>query len=151
MRMDKLTSQFQQALSEAQSLAVGHSHSFIEPVHLLKVLLEQKNGTTAHILNTSHVNVPGLSAALGDAIEHMPHIQGHTGEVHVSNDLARLLNLSDKYAQQRGDQYIATELFILAACDDNSQIGQLLKKYGAVKNKIEQAITTLRHGKSSQQ
>jgi len=146
MRMDKLTNQFQEALSDAQSLAVGHDNSFIEPVHLLKALLDQKNGTTYHILNTAGVNVPSLTSALGDAIDHMPQIQGHRGEVHISNDLARLLNLTDKYAQQQGDQYIATELFVLAACDDNSQIGQLLKKYGAVKNKIQQAIEKLRSG-----
>jgi len=146
MRMDKLTSQFQQALSDAQSLAVVQDHSFIEPVHLLKVLLDQKNSTIYPLLTAADVNVPALISALGEAIDRMPQVQGHTGEVHVSNDLARLLNLADKYAQQRGDQYIATELFMLAACEDNSQIGQLLKKYGAVKNKIERAIEKLRSG-----
>ena len=113
---------------------------------MLKVLLDQKNSTIYPLLTAADVNVPALISALGEAIDRMPQVQGHTGEVHVSNDLARLLNLADKYAQQRGDQYIATELFMLAACEDNSQIGQLLKKYGAVKNKIERAIEKLRSG-----
>jgi len=148
MRMDKLTSRFQQALADAQSLAVGRDHNVIEPVHLLMALLDQQGGSTRPLLTQAGVNVPTLRARLGEAVERLPTVKGQEGNVNLSNDLARLLNITDKLAQQRGDGFIATELFVLAAVDDKGEAGKLLKDAGANREKIEAAIAKLRGGEN---
>ncbi|MDD5036792.1 MAG: Clp protease N-terminal domain-containing protein, partial [Methylococcaceae bacterium] len=109
MRMDKLTAKFQAALGEAQSLALGQDHQFIEPVHVMSSLLDQEGGSVKPLLSQAGVNVNGLRAALGEALERMPKVEGTGGDVQISNELSRLLNLTDKLAQKRGDQYIASE------------------------------------------
>jgi len=148
MRMDRLTSKFQLALSEAQSLAVGRDHQFIEPVHLLLALLDQDGGSVRHLLTMANVNVNGLRSKLGEVLEHMPQIEGSAGDVHLSNDLGRLLNVCDKLAQQRKDEYISSELFLLAAVDDKSRTGELLREFGAEKKALEAAIDKIRGGQS---
>jgi len=146
MRMDKLTTKFQQALAEAQSLALGRDHQFIEPVHLMTALLDQEGGTTRSLLAKSDVNVNALRTKLSQLLDRLPTVEGAGGEVHVSNDLAKLLNLTDKYAQKRGDQYISSELFLLAALEDKGEFGRLLKESGVSKNGIEKAIEAMRGG-----
>ena len=148
MRMDRLTSKFQMALGDAQSLAVGRDHQFIEPVHVLTALLDQEGGTVRHLLAQSDVNVNRLRSMLGEALDRLPSVQGVAGDVHLSNDLGRLLNQTDKLSQQRKDQYISSELFILAAADDRGEIGDILRKAGASKGAIEQSIEQLRGGQS---
>jgi len=150
MRMDKLTSRFQQALSDAQSLAVGRDHSVIEPAHLLTALLEQSGGSTRPLLAQAGVNVPLLRERLGEALDKLPKVTGQAGNVSIGNDLARLLNVTDKYAQQRGDAFIASELFVLAALDDSGEVGRALKAAGATKQKLEAAIDKVRGGESVQ-
>ncbi|UHQ24171.1 ATP-dependent chaperone ClpB [Lysobacter sp. 5GHs7-4] len=150
MRMDKLTSRFQQALADAQSLAVGRDHSVIEPVHLLSALLDQSGGSTRPLLAQAGVNVPLLRERLGEALEKLPKVSGQAGNVSLGNDLARLLNVTDKLAQQRGDAFIASELFLLAALDDGGETGRALKAAGANKAKLEPAIDKLRGGESVQ-
>ena len=144
MRMDKLTTKFQQALADAQSLALGRDHQFIEPVHLMTALLDQEGGTTRSLLSKSDVNVNALRTKLSQMLDGLPTVEGAGGEVHVSNNLATLLNLTDKYAQKRGDQYISSELFLLAALEDKSEFGRLLKETGVSKNGIEKAIEAMR-------
>lgn len=146
MRMEKLTTKFQVALADAQSLAVGRDNQFIEPVHLMMSLLDQQGGTAHHLLTKAKVNVPVLRTELNAAIDSLPQVKGMPGEVHISNDLNRLLNVTDKLAQQKGDQFISSELFILAAVDDSGQLGRILKKAGATKQNIEQAIEDVRGG-----
>ena len=148
MRMDKLTTKFQLALADAQSLAVGRDHQFIEPVHLMTALLDQEGGTTRHLLNMAGVNVNVLRSQLGEALERLPTVSGTHGELHISNDLGRLLNLTDKLAQQRKDQYISTELFVLAAVDDKGAVGELMRRAGASKEAINKAIDSLRGGQN---
>ena len=115
MRMDKLTSKFQLALGDAQSLAVGRDHQFIEPVHLMAALLDQDGGAAPGLLSKAGVNVNLLRSRLGEALERLPAVQGAGGELHISNELGKLLNVTDKLAQKRGDTYISSELFIVAA------------------------------------
>ena len=146
MRMDKLTSKFQMALADAQSLAVGKDHQFIEPVHLMTALLDQEGGTVRHLLAQADVNVNQLRSGLGDALDRLPSVEGTAGEVHVSNDLGKLLNQTDKLAQKRNDQYISSELFVLAAVDDRGELGQLMKRAGAVRGALEKAVENLRGG-----
>jgi ATP-dependent Clp protease ATP-binding subunit ClpB len=146
MRMDKLTSKFQTALADAQSLAIGHDHQFIEPIHLMNALLDQDSGTVRHLLSQADVNVNQLRSQLGEAMERLPRVEGAAGEVHVSNELGRLLNITDKLAQTRKDQYISSELFVLAALEDRGTLGELLRKAGAAKGAIEQAIDKIRGG-----
>ncbi|SHE79326.1 ATP-dependent chaperone ClpB [Thermomonas hydrothermalis] len=146
MRMDKLTSRFQQALSDAQSLAVGRDHNFIEPVHLLLALLDQQGGGTRPLLAQAGVNVPVLRERLTEALDKLPKVTGQAGNVQVSNDLIRLLNVTDKLAQQRGDSYIASELFLLAALEDSGDAGRALKAAGADKAKLQAAIEKMRGG-----
>jgi ATP-dependent Clp protease ATP-binding subunit ClpB len=146
MRMDKMTSKFQQALAEAQSLAVGRDHQFIEPAHLMAALLDQEGGTVRHLLTQADVNVNLFRSQLSELLDQLPRVEGAAGEVHVSNDLGRLLNVTDKLAQQRKDSYISSELFILAALQDKGSVGKLLNKAGASKQLVEQAIEKLRGG-----
>ncbi|MGD8999404.1 MAG: ATP-dependent chaperone ClpB [Granulosicoccaceae bacterium] len=146
MRMDKLTSKFQVALADAQSLAVGRDHQFIEPLHLMLALLDQEGGTTRHLLTQAGVNVNLLRSQLGEALDRLPQVQGAGGDIHVSNELGRLLNLCDKFAQQRKDQYISSELFVLAALEGKGDLGDLLSKAGASKGALDKAIDQLRGG-----
>jgi len=148
MRMDKLTSKFQLAIADAQSLAVGRDHQFIEPIHLMSALLDQQGGTVNHLLMQSGVNVNVLRSQLGEALDRLSSIENATGDVHLSNDLSRLLNLTDKLAQQRKDQFISSELFVLAAIDDKGSLGELLKKAGANKAAMEKTIDNVRGGQS---
>ena len=150
MRMDKLTSRFQQALADAQSLAVGRDHNVIEPAHLLVALLDQQGGGTRPLLAQAGVNVPALRERLGEALEKLPKVSGQAGSVNVGNDLARLLNVTDKLAQQRGDAFIASELFVLAALEDGGDAGRALKAAGANKAKLEAAIDAMRGGEKVQ-
>ena len=144
MRMDKLTSRFQQALSDAQSLAVGRDHNLIEPAHVLLALLDQSGGSTRPTLAQAGVNVAALRQRLAEALDKLPKVTGQEGNLSVGNDLSRLLNLSDKLAQQRGDAFIASELFVLACLDDKGEAGQALKAAGAKKEALEKAIEGLR-------
>ncbi|MBK8163756.1 MAG: ATP-dependent chaperone ClpB [Gammaproteobacteria bacterium] len=146
MRMDKLTTKFQAALADAQSLAVGRDHQFIEPAHLMTALLDQQDGTVKHLLGRSNVDVNALRAQLGNLLDRLPSVEGTPGEVHVSNDLGRLLNVTDRLAQKRNDQYISSELFVLAALEDKGEFGTLLRKAGVLKAAIEQAIDAMRGG-----
>jgi ATP-dependent Clp protease ATP-binding subunit ClpB len=144
--MDKMTSKFQQALADAQSLAVGRDHQFIEPAHVMIALLDQEGGTVRHLLVQSDVNVNLLRSKLGEQLDQIAQVEGAAGDVHISNDLSRLLNVTDKLAQQRKDSYISSELFVLAALEDKGGVGELLRKAGASKHLIEQAIDQLRGG-----
>ncbi|MDJ0939832.1 MAG: ATP-dependent chaperone ClpB [Woeseiaceae bacterium] len=146
MRLDKLTSKFQMALAEAQSLAVGQDHQFIEPAHLMVALLDQQGGTVRGLLTKAGANVNLLRSQLGDAIDRLPKVEGSAGEVHVSNDLTKLFNLTDKLAQDRQDQYISSELFVLAALDDKSPLKAIFEQAGAVRGAVEKAIDDLRGG-----
>jgi ATP-dependent Clp protease ATP-binding subunit ClpB len=148
MRMDKLTSKFQMALADAQSLAVGRDHQFIEPVHLMIALLDQEGGSVRHLLTQADVNVNQLRSSLGKAMDHMASVSGVQGDLHISNDLGRLLNQTDKLAQQRNDQYISSELMVLAAVEDKGQLGELVRKAGGTKGALEKAIENLRGGES---
>ena len=148
MRMDKLTSKFQMALADAQSLAVGRDHQFIEPVHLMTALLDQEGGSVRHLLTQADVNVNQLRSGLGDALERLPTVSGVAGDVHISNDLGRLLNQTDKLAQQRKDSYISSELFVLAAVEESGPVGELLRRAGAAKGPLEQATDTMRGGQA---
>jgi len=146
MRMDRLTSKFQMALADAQSLAVGRDHQFIEPAHMMAALLDQEGGTVRHLLTQADVNVNQLRSGLGDLLDRLPSVEGAAGDLHISNDLGRLLNQSDKLAQKRKDQYISSELFVLAALEDKGELGDLLRKAGAGKEAIEKGIENLRGG-----
>ncbi|WP_316367905.1 ATP-dependent chaperone ClpB [Candidatus Thiodiazotropha sp. CDECU1] len=148
MRMDRLTSKFQMALADAQSLAVGRDHQFIEPVHLMIALLDQDGGTIRHLLTQSDVNVNQLRTSLSAAMERLPSVQGAAGDLHISNDLGRLLNQTDKLAQQRKDQYISSELFVLAAVEDKGELGEVLRNAGGSREALEQSIEKLRGGQS---
>ena len=145
MRMDKLTNRFQQALADAQSLAVGRDHQFIEPAHLLAALLDQDAGVRP-LLAKAGVAVDALRTRLDEILDRLPTVEGSGGEVLIGNDLSRLLNITDKYAQKRGDQYIASELFLLAALDDKGDIGRVLRESGAARKPLETAIDEWRGG-----
>ena len=146
MRMDRLTSKFQIALADAQSLAVGREHQFIEPVHLLVAMLDQQGGTIRHLLTKAGVNVDQLRSQLGQMLECLPSVQGQPGDVHVSNELSRLLNVTDKLSQERNDQFLTSELFLLAAVDDKGQLGDALRRAGGVRGAFEKAIDDVRGG-----
>ncbi|MBU0592554.1 MAG: ATP-dependent chaperone ClpB [Gammaproteobacteria bacterium] len=150
MRFDKLTTKFQQAISDAQSIAVGLDNQFIEPQHLLLALLEQDDGGAGSLLQRAGANVGGLKAALQQAMERLPRVEGHGGEVSISRDLNNLLNLTDKDAMKRGDQFIASELFLLAAAQDKGETGRLLRENGVDKAHLEQAINAVRGGENVQ-
>ncbi|MDH3614173.1 MAG: ATP-dependent chaperone ClpB [Gammaproteobacteria bacterium] len=146
MRLDKLTSKFQLALAEAQSLAVGQDHQFIEPAHVMVALLDQQGGTVRGLLTKSGVNVNLLRSQLGDAVDRLPKVEGAGGDVHIGNDVTRLFNITDKLAQQRDDQYISSELFVLAAMDEKSPLRSIMEQAGAVRGAIEKSIDDLRGG-----
>ncbi|TBR12215.1 MAG: ATP-dependent chaperone ClpB [Rugosibacter sp.] len=148
MRLDKLTTKFQQALADAQSLAVGNDQQFIEPQHLLLALLNQDDGGTASLLARAGVNVGGLKLALNKALERLPKVEGHGGEVSIGRDLNNLLNVTDKEAQKAGDQFIASEMFLLALASDKGEAGRLLKEAGLQRKALEDAIQTVRGGQN---
>ncbi|MGH8233947.1 MAG: ATP-dependent chaperone ClpB [Rhodanobacteraceae bacterium] len=148
--MDKLTSRFQQALADAQSVAVGRDHNMLEPAHVMAALLDQQGGSTAPMLAQAGVNVPLLRQRVGDDLDKLPSVRGQEGNINVSNELTRQLNLTDKLAQQRGDQFIASELFVLACLEDKGEVGRALKAAGANKQNIEAAIDKLRGGEKVQ-
>ena len=144
MRLDKLTTKFQQALADAQSLAVGNDNPYIEPVHVLSALLAQEDGGTASLFARAGVNLARLRDSLKGAIARLPKVEGQGGEVSISRELNNLLNLTDKEAQKREDQFIASEMFILALGEDKGEAGRLLKEAGGNKKALEQAVTALR-------
>jgi ATP-dependent Clp protease ATP-binding subunit ClpB len=144
--MDKLTTKFQTALADAQSLAVGRDHQYIEPVHLLAALLDQQGGTARPLLEKSGANVAKLRSELAGALDRIAKVEGAGGEVLLGNELNKLLNVTDKLAQQRGDQFISSELFVLAACDDRGELGRVLKACGAARAALEKAIEEVRGG-----
>ncbi len=148
MRTDKLTTRFQEALSDAQSLAVGRDNQFIEAAHVLMALLEQDASTVNQVLSSTGVNIAEVKAKLQEAIERLPQVQGHQGDVQLSNEVIRLLNQTDKLAQQRNDQFISSELFLLALVEAKTPASEILKAAGADKQQIEQAIENVRGGET---
>ncbi|KIA79533.1 protein disaggregation chaperone [Chromobacterium piscinae] len=148
MRFDKLTTKFQQALGDAQSLAVANDNPYIEPQHLLLAMLDDAEGGVGGLLARAGVNVPGLKAALKLAVERLPRVQGHGGEVTVSRDLSNLLNVTDKIAMKLGDEFIASELFLSALSQDKGETGRLLKEHGGNHASIQAAIDAVRGGES---
>ena len=146
MRMDKLTTKFQQALADAQSLAVGRDNQYIEPVHLMAALLDQQGGTVRPLLEKAGVRVPKLRSDLATALDRVATVEGSAGEVLLGNETNKLLNVTDKLAQKRGDQFISSELFVLAACEDRGELGRLLKDNNATKATLEKAIDEVRGG-----
>ena len=146
MNIEKLTSKFQEALSQAQSLAIGKDHRFIEPAHLLSAMLEQQDSSVNHLLALAGANITQIRSGLVEILDSIDKISGNQGEVHVSNDLNRLLNISDKLAQQQKDSYISSELFVLALVNDKGATGKLLRKSGTNKALLEKAIGQVRNG-----
>ncbi|HEX7403055.1 MAG TPA: Clp protease N-terminal domain-containing protein, partial [Usitatibacter sp.] len=146
MRQDKLTAKFQAALADAQSLALGRDHQIVEPAHLMLALLDSSDGTVRPLLMKAGADVNKLRSELGALLDKLPKVEGTPGEVHVSNDLGRLLNVTDKLAQKRGDQYIASELFVLASFEDKGPLARVLKDCGVVRGAVEKAIDEVRGG-----
>src|ERR687892_366789 len=140
MRFEKLTTKLQEALGEAQSLALGRDQQYIEPEHLLAALLAQEDGGIAGLISKAGGNPGKLRQGLEGAISRLPKVEGTPGEVHISRELTALLNVADKEAQKRGDQYIASELFLLAAAGDKGNAGRLLKQAGVTRGAPEKAI-----------
>jgi len=149
MRMDKLTTKFQLALADAQSLALGRDHQQIEPLHVMIALLDQKGGTVRHLLTQSGVNINALRSQLGVELDRMARVEGGApGDVQISQELGRVLNLTDKLAQKRKDQFISSELFVVAALDAKGQVADLLARHGADRTRVELAIDNIRGGES---
>lgn len=146
MRIDRLTSKLQLALSDAQSIAVGRDHNFIEPVHLLSAMVEDNSGSIKPLLAQAGVNVGQLRDEITAQIIRLPQVQNHDGDVHMSNELARVLNVADKLAQKKGDQYISSEIVVLAMLEDKGATGQIFKKLGLSKSDLETAIEKVRGG-----
>ena len=146
MRMDKLTSKFQMALADAQSMALGRDHQFIEPIHLMTALLDQQGGSVRHVLGKAGGNINLLRSQLGDALDRQAQVSGTGGDVQVSKDLAKLLNVTDKLAQKRNDQYVSSELFALAAVEDDGALGAAMAQAGIIKDALEKAIDDVRGG-----
>ena len=146
MRPDKLTTKLQLALADAQSIAIGKDHQYIEPAHLAKALLQQEGGTLRHLLANAGVNVSKLAADIEQLINSLPSVSGTAGDVHISRELDRLLNLMDKAAQQRNDEFISSELFALAAREDKGKLGEVFRQCGADRAHIDSAIDKVRGG-----
>lgn len=146
MRLDSFTSKFQTALSEAQSLALGRDHQYIEPVHLMTALLNQQGGSVRPLFDQANINVNSLRSTLSNAVDKLPRIEGTGGDVQLGKSTVVLLNLCDKIAQKRKDDYITSEVFVLAALQDKGNLGELLKQSGANQENIEQAIEKMRGG-----
>ncbi|MDE2353609.1 MAG: AAA family ATPase, partial [Betaproteobacteria bacterium] len=148
MRFDKMTTKFQEAFADAQSLALAHDNGYIEPQHLLLALLGQSDGSTQALLTRADVQVGPLKQALQGALERLPKVEGTGGEINVSRDLGNLLNLTEREAHRRNDQFIASELFLLALLEDKGETGRLFKQHGAQKPRLESAIAAMRGGAS---
>lgn len=148
MRMEKLTSKFQEALGDAQSLAVGRDHQFIEPVHLMLSLLDQQGGSIRPLFTHAGINLNLLRSQLGELLEKQVRVEGTNGDLHISNALAKLFNVTDKLAQQRKDQFISSELFVLAVMDEKGPLSQVLLSSGAKKEGIMNAVEAIRGGQS---
>jgi len=146
MRLDRFTSKFQLAISDAQSLALGRDHQYIEPVHLMSAMLNQQGGSVRPVLDQAKVNVNALRSALSEAIERLPRVEGIGGDIQLSKESGILLNLCDKITQQRKDDYITSEIFVLAALQDNGKLGQILKQLNITQKAIETAIDEMRGG-----
>lgn len=148
MRMDKLTNKFQLALADAQSLALGRDHQFIEPVHVITVLLDQEGGNVRHLLSQASINVSQLRSALAEQIDRLPTVQGIGGDVQASNELAKMLNLCDKFAQKRNDKFVSSEIFLLAALESKGNLGDLLRNAGLTRSVLEKVIDKVRGGEN---
>ncbi|MCK8517175.1 ATP-dependent chaperone ClpB [Methylonatrum kenyense] len=148
MRLDKLTTKFQMAIQDAQSQALGRDHQFIEPVHLMGALLDQEGGGVRHLLSLAGANINQLRTELDRSLERIPTVEGVGGDVQPSQDFMRVLNLTDKLAQKRKDQFISSELFVLAALDDKGSLGEMLRKAGVGKQALEKAIDDVRGGQN---
>ena len=144
MRLDKLTTRFQQALAEGQSLALGRDNPSLEPVHVMQALMDQEAGTTCHLLTQAGADLTQLRSQLGELLDRLPRVQDTGGEIQISEDLGRALNLTDKFAQKRGDQFISSELFLLAAIEGIHDLGNLLTDSGIVPERLEKAIDSIR-------
>src|SRR5579872_6481651 len=145
MNPEKLTSRFQQALTEAQSLALGRDHQFLEPAHVLLAMLDSQGGSVRPLLLKAGVDINRLRTELLAMLDRLPKVEGTPGEIHISNELNKLLNVTDKLAQQRGDQFISSELFVLAAFEDRTLAG-VLKGARIVRGAVEKAIEEVRGG-----
>ena len=146
MRLEKFTTLFQNAIADAQSLAVGKDHQFIEPIHLMSAMLKQEAGAVRPLLTRVGVHVDQLQNNIEQAIQRLPQVQGTPGEIYPSKDLIRLLNITDKLAQAHNDQYISSELFVLAALEDKGALGDILRSAGVNKSALEKAIKETRGG-----
>jgi len=146
MRLDKLTTKLQEALADGQSQAVGNDNQYIDPVHLCLALLSQEDGSARSLLQRAGVNIGGLANGLKSALERLPKVTGTGGEVQIGRELGALLNLADKEAQKHGDQFIASEMVLVALCDDKSEAGKLAREYGLTRKALEAAITSVRGG-----
>lgn len=148
MRLDKFTSKFQLAIADAQSLALGRDHQYIEPVHIMSALLNQDSGSVRQLLQSAGVNIPTFRAQLSKALDEIAQVQGVGGDIQLNSATVTLLNLCDKYAQKRKDKFISSELFVLAALEDKGKLGTLLNNQGLTAAKVEQAIDDVRNGQS---
>ncbi|MEZ9139620.1 MULTISPECIES: ATP-dependent chaperone ClpB [unclassified Shewanella] len=146
MRLDRMTNKFQIAISDAQSLALGRDHQFIEPIHLMMALLNQDSGSIHPLLTQAGINVSGLRSSLSQELERLPQVEGTGGDIQLSQGLIRLLNLCDKLAQKRKDKYISSELFVMAALEGNDALSKCLKDAGATKALLETTIEQIRGG-----
>ena len=146
MRQDKFTTKFQEALGEAQSIAVGNDHQYIEPVHLLVAMLRAEDGGARSLLSRAGVNVAPLAAAAEAELKRLPQVSGTGGQVQVGRDLVGLLNQADKEAQKRGDAYIASEMFLLALADDKGATGKLAREHGMTRKALDAAADAVRGG-----
>ncbi|MES3025993.1 MAG: Clp protease N-terminal domain-containing protein, partial [Pseudomonadota bacterium] len=146
MRQDKLTTKLQEAISDAQSLAVGNENQYIEPVHLLAALLNQDDGGARSLLQRAGANVGALSNGLKGAFERLPKVSGTGGETQVSRELMAMLNLADKEAQKRGDQFVSSEMILLALAEDKSDAGRLARESGLTRKALETAVQAVRGG-----
>ncbi|PIV71475.1 MAG: type VI secretion system ATPase TssH, partial [Rhodocyclales bacterium CG17_big_fil_post_rev_8_21_14_2_50_68_7] len=148
MRFDKLTTRFQQALADAQSMAVGRENGYIEPQHLAAALIDQSDGGSASLLERAGARVQALRAALEKSIGRLPRVEGTGGEVQIGRDLGNLLNIADREAQKRGDQFIASEMFLLAVADDKGETGRIVREHGLERKALEAAIEQVRGGQA---
>ena len=148
MRIDKLTSKLQTALADAQSIAVGKDHNFIEPLHLMLALMDQQGSSIKPLLKQAGAEPGRIRQAIAQEIENLPEVKGSAGDVAMSNDMGRLFNLADKQAQKRGDQYVSSELMLLAALEDRGTLGRVLREQGVDKAALEKAIDEVRGGEA---
>ena len=146
MRIDRFTTKLQSALADAQSIAAGRDHNYIAPVHLVSVLLKQQGGSTRPLLSQMGTDINRFEEALGQLITNLPVVKDNFGDIQMSPELGRLFNLADKYAQQRSDQFISSELVILAATEDRGELGQLFKRHHIQKETLERVIAQSRVG-----